>query len=261
MKLNFKQFSDTGKPLLILHGLFGNLRNWNWQARELAAEFSVYALDLRNHGDSPHSSAMDYQVMADDVLAFIESNALEEINILGHSMGGKVAMQLALVNPHKVNRLLVADIAPVAYGEERGDHENVFSGLMSVDLTELQSRGDAEAALAAHVAEPAVRQFLVSNLVKNKQGGYQWRFNLPVLYASYERLRAGVIDSAVFNKPTLFIKGDNSNYITKEDWSTVQRLFPKARIKTVMGAGHWLHAEKPQVFYKLARDFFSDEDQ
>ncbi|MBT8146963.1 MAG: alpha/beta fold hydrolase [Gammaproteobacteria bacterium] len=256
MELNFTQFSDTGKPLIILHGLFGNLKNWNWQARELAADFSVYALDLRNHGESPHSNAMDYQVMADDVLEFIESNALEEVYLLGHSMGGKVAMQLALDNPHRVNKLLVADIAPVAYGEERGDHENVFDGLMAVDVAELQSRGEAEAALAPHVAEPAVRQFLVSNLVKDERGGYRWRFNLSVLYHSYDRLREGVIDSGIFDKPVLFVKGDNSNYIEKEDWPAIERLFPAARIKTVMGAGHWLHAEKPKVFYKLARDFF-----
>ena len=260
MELNYKQFSDRGKPLLVLHGLFGNLRNWNWHARELAAKFSVYALDLRNHGESPHSTVMDYQVMAEDVLKFIQDQALAEANILGHSMGGKVAMQLALDSPDKVNRLLVADIAPVTYGEERGDHENVFNGLMSVDLSELRSRADAEAVLAFHVDETGVRQFLVSNLVRDGQSGYRWRFNLPVLRESYERLREGVFASGVFDKPVLFVKGANSNYIMKEDWPMIERIFPKARIKTMMGAGHWLHAEKPQVFSKLARDFFGSEE-
>ena len=260
MELNYQHFSDQGKPLLILHGLFGNLKNWNSLSRELARDFSVYALDLRNHGESPHSSLMNYGVMAGDVLEFIEARSLAEVNILGHSMGGKVAMQLALEYPEQVSSLLVADIAPVAYDEERGDHENVFNGLLSIDLSGLESRGEAETALAVHVTEPAIRQFLVSNLVRDAQGGYRWRFNLPVLHENYERMRQGIFVSGVFEKSVLFIKGAKSNYIMKEDWQTIEQLFPRARIKTVMGAGHWLHAEKPQVFYKLARDFFSSEE-
>jgi len=260
MELNFKQFSEHGRPLLILHGLFGNLKNWNRHARELARDFAVYALDLRNHGESPHSTSMDYQVMAADVLEFIERKSLAEANILGHSMGGKVAMQLALDVPERVGRLLVADIAPVAYSEERGDHENVFNGLLSVNLSSLQTRADAETALATEVDEPAVRQFLVSNLVRDEKGGYRWRFNLPVLHENYDRLREGIAATSEFGKPVLFVKGGRSNYIKKEDWSAIEQLFPRARIKTVMGAGHWLHAEKPQVFYKLAHDFFNSEE-
>jgi len=260
MELNYKQYSDDGRPLLILHGLFGNLKNWNWHARELGKEFSVYALDLRNHGESPHSPTMDYEAMAADVLEFIETRKFAEVNVLGHSMGGKVAMQLALANPERVSRLLAADIAPVAYSEERGDHENVFSGLLSIDLASVQSRSDAESALASHIDEPTVRQFLVSNLVRDEQGAYRWRFNLPVLHENYERLREGVGEVSVFDKPVLFIKGAGSNYIKEEDWPAIQRLFPRARVKTVMGAGHWVHAEKPQVFYKLVRDFLIYEE-
>lgn len=260
MELNYNQFSDKGRPLLILHGLFGNLKNWNWHSRELAKDFAVYALDLRNHGESPHSPAMDYGIMAGDVQEFIDSRKLDEVSILGHSMGGKVAMRLALDNPGRVNRLLVADIAPVAYSDERGDHENVFSGLMAVDLPGLQSRADAETALATQIQEPAVRQFLASNLVRSQQGEYRWRFNLPVLYKNYERLRDAITADNTFGRPVLFIKGAKSNYIKEGDCAAVERLFPRARIKTVMGAGHWLHAEKPQVFYKLARDFFISEE-
>jgi esterase len=260
MELHYRQYSDSGKPLLILHGLFGNLKNWNWHARELARDFRVYALDLRNHGESPHSAAMDYRVMAEDVLEFIDNRELSEVSILGHSMGGKVAMQLALNYPHRVSRLLVVDIAPTAYGEERGDHEEVFEGLLSIDLSSLQSRTEAETLLTPRVTEPAVRQFLVSNLVRDEHGRYEWRFNLPALYENYGRLREGVSGSQVFDRPVLFIKGAMSNYLIDEDRSTIERLFPAARLKTVMGAGHWLHAEKPQVFYKLARDFFAGEE-
>lgn len=257
MKLNYKQFSTGGAPLIILHGLFGNLRNWNWHARELAGDFSVYVLDLRNHGDSPHADSMNYPEMAADLLEFLDDRQLGEVNLLGHSMGGKVAMQLALSEPGRVSRLLVADIAPVAYEQSRGDHENVFSGLLSIDLASLSSRNDAELALAPFVIEEGVRKFLVSNLVKGEDDGFQWRFNLSALRDNYDRLREGVRTDRTFDKPVLFVKGAGSHYIRQDDWPAIQRLFPAARIKTVMGAGHWLHAEKPQVFFKLARDFFS----
>ena len=260
MELNFKRFGENGTPLLILHGLFGNLRNWNWHARELSSNFQVYTLDLRNHGESPHSPHMTYPEMASDVLEFIDRQGLAGVYLLGHSMGGKVAMELALHNPEIVSRILVADIAPIAYGEERGDHENVFNGLLSVDPSGLASRTEAEQVLTSHISEPTVRKFLVSNLVKAKVGGYQWRFNLSALHSNYEKLREGVQADKPFEKPALFIKGALSNYIEKEDWPTIQQFFPAARIKTVMGAGHWLHAEKPQVFYKLARDFFGSEE-
>ena len=256
MELNYKQFSDQGKPLLVLHGLFGNLKNWSWHARELASDFAVYALDLRNHGESPHSRSMNYQVMAEDVLQFMDDRAIARACLLGHSMGGKVAMRLALGEAERVERLLVADIAPVAYDDQRGGHESVFSGLMSLDLSAVHSRAEADAALASHVDEQAVRQFLVSNLVKDSHGKYRWRFNLDSLHENYERLREGIELPGVFEEPTLFVRGGGSNYIKQEDWSVMQRLFPRAKVKTVMGAGHWLHAEKPQVFYKLASDFF-----
>ena len=260
MQLNFKQLGETGEPLVVMHGLFGNLRNWNWHARELAREFRVFPLDLRNHGDSPHSDSMSYPVMANDILEFLDTQELSSAHLLGHSMGGKVAMQLALAHPDRVNRLLVADIAPVAYDEERGDHENVFNGLLAVDLEGIASRGQAEQELARHVDSPEVRSFLISNLVKQPGDGYRWRFNLSALYQNYDRLREGVGAGSVFEKPTLFIRGALSNYIREEDWEAVQQLFPRARVKTMMGVGHWLHAEKPQVFYKLARDFFASRD-
>jgi len=260
MNLHFRQYSDSGMPLLILHGLFGNLKNWNWHARELARDFRLYALDLRNHGESPHSAAMNYPIMANDVLEFIAGEELEEVGILGHSMGGKVAMQLALDNPQCINRLLVVDIAPTSYGAERGDHEDVFGGLFSIDLSSLRSRTEAESLLASRVEERAVRQFLVSNLVRDEQGNYRWRFNLPALYNNYGRLREGVSGPQVFEKPVLFVKGDLSNYLMGEDRSMIRQLFPAANITTMMGAGHWLHAEKPEVFYRLARDFFAGEE-
>jgi len=265
MKLNFRQYSDSGEALLILHGLFGNLRNWNWHARELAQEFAVYALDLRNHGDSPHADTMSYPEMAADVAAVIDQENLDAVNLLGHSMGGKVAMQLALEKPERIRRLLVADIAPVSYGEDRGDHDDIFDGLLAVDTAALTSRKDAEEKLKTASADPGVRQFLVSNLVKESRGGYRWRFNLEALHSNYRNLRAGVpvagstAAGQQFAGPVLFVKGGESDYIGREDWPVVERLFPRARIKTLMGTGHWLHAEKPRVFHRVARDFFTGE--
>lgn len=259
MQLNYQQYSDEGEDLVILHGLFGNLKNWNWHARELASEFRVFSLDLRNHGDSPHSDSMGYEEMADDVLDFLDGQALGSAAFVGHSMGGKVAMQLALKHPERVSRLLVADISPVAYGEERGDHENVFAGLLSIDTATLESRSAAENQLAAHVTDRAVRQFLVSNLIRDEKGQFRWRFNLPALHNNYASLRSGVGNHGSYDGPVLFVKGALSNYIREEDWPLIVTLFPNAAIKTIMGAGHWLHAEKPQLFHKLARDFLGSE--
>jgi len=258
MQLNFKQYSQQGQPLIILHGLFGSLSNWGWHSKELAEKFAVYGLDLRNHGASPHSDQMSYQVMAADVAEFLEQQQLESASIIGHSMGGKVAMQLALTAPSLVKALVVVDIAPVAYPSSAGGHQAVFAGMEAIDLTSLQSRAEADQVLAEYEKEAGIRQFLLTNLVK-RNGSYQWRLNLPVLKACYDDLRGMPQNSEPFVNSTLFIKGELSSYIIEANKAEILRQFPNADVKLIMGAGHWLHAEKPQVVKKVVLDFLAEK--
>lgn len=259
MKLNFRQYGDTGEPLLILHGLFGSLSNWAWHSRKLAEYFTVYALDLRNHGGSPHDDAMLYPVMAQDVVDFMDDQGIESAHVLGHSMGGKVAMQLAMDHPERIRRLVIADIAPVQYGGERGEHDEIFDGMCALDVDALSSRTDADKQLAAWVEDELVRQFLLSNLVRDDDGRYSWRINLPALRDSYPALRDKPAGDGVFDREVLFIRGDLSDYINESHREETLRHFPRASIKTLMQAGHWLHAEKPETFNRLVLDFLSEK--
>lgn len=252
MKLNFKQYSDSGEPLLIMHGLFGSLGNWSGQSRQFAKDFSVYGLDLRNHGSSPHSDAMNYTVMAQDVVEFMDDHDIERCHLLGHSMGGKTAMQVALSAPQRVDRLVVADIAPVHY---KGQHDSIMEGLEAIDLSRISSRNEADDVLAKYESDELVRQFLLTNLVRDSDGGYSWRINLPVLKSNYDRLREAPASTGPFEGPTLFVKGALSNYITEKHRDAILTRFPNASTKVIMHTGHWLHAEKPQTFYRIVRGF------
>lgn len=241
------------KPvLLVLHGLYGQHGNWAAHARALADDFTVYALDARNHGQSPHADSMTLAEMAQDVSDTMDALDLQQAHLLGHSMGGKIAMLLALQQPQRVQSLLVVDIAPVAYA--RGDVQ-VIKGLVALDLAAVTSRGDADAQLAAFVHTPAVRDFLLTNLVKAGDGRFHWRFNLPVLAGSFGEIIGWPDVQGSYMGPVLFIKGANSGYILPEHQIATLRLFPDARLKTVQGAGHWVHSEKAETFRKLARDF------
>lgn len=258
MKLNFRQYGDSAEPLLILHGLFGSLSNWAWHSKKLAEHFTVYGLDLRNHGNSPHAEAMSYAVMAQDVVEFMDDQGIGSAHVLGHSMGGKVAMQLAMDYPERVKRLVIADIAPVQYGGERGEHDEIFDGMCALDVDALTSRTEAGKQLAAWVEDELVRQFLLSNLARDDEGNYSWRINLPALRDSYPSLRDKPSGGGVFDREVLFIRGDLSDYINVSHRGETLRHFPKATIKTLMQAGHWLHAEKPETFNRLVFDFLTD---
>jgi esterase len=254
LKLNFRQYSEQGEPLLVLHGLFGSHSNWAWHCRKFAEHFAVFALDLRNHGASPHSPEMSYQLMAEDVKEFMDDHELPRAHVLGHSMGGKVAMQLALNHPQRILRLVIADVAPVQYGSERGEHDEIFEGMCALALEGLESRTEADRQLAGWVDDEVVRQFLLSNLVRKDQG-FAWRINLPVLRDSYPALRGRPTGTEPFKGEVLFIRGDMSDYITEQHREEILALFPKAGIKTLMQAGHWLHAEKPESFNRIAIEF------
>lgn len=255
MILHYRKYEavpEQNKPvLLVLHGLYGQQGNWATHARELSTDFTVYALDARNHGQSPWADSMTLPEMAQDVLDTMAALGLERVQLLGHSMGGKTAMLLALLQPARVQSLLVVDIVPVAY--PRGDVQ-VLQGLQALDLPQIRSRSEADAQLAQHVATPAVRDFLLTNLVKSPEG-FRWRFNLPVLVRSFGEIIGWPQTPGRYEGPVLFIRGANSDYVLPEHQAATQALFPQARLKTIQGAGHWVHSEKAETFRKLARDF------
>ncbi len=257
MQLNYRQYSDHGKPLLILHGLFGSLSNWGWHSKQLARTYAVYGIDLRNHGDSPHSNELNYQLMSEDVKQFMDQLQITTCYLIGHSMGGKVAMQLALTYPQFVGKLIVVDIAPIAYSDKADGHLNVMSGMNTLNIEQLESRKQAELHLAEYIEDEATRQFILTNLVRDADGTYRWRLNLSAIQQQYDRLREKPIATEAYMKPTLFVKGALSNYIQAKDEAEILELFPTATVKIIMHAGHWLHADKPKAFQKIASDFLS----
>lgn len=246
--------SGQGEPLILLHGLFGMSDNLTSVARLLSGYFTVYCLDLRNHGRSFRADSMRFEEMAADVLAFMDSHDISKAHLLGHSLGGKVAMQLALMAPERVMRLVVADIAPVAY---RGNHDEVFAGLNALDLDNLVSRREAEEVLKQHIEEQGVRLFILKSLARSKAGAFSWRLNIEGIQASYNDLRAGLDSPQPFTGPTLFIKGELSPYIQTDHREDIERLFPQARLKIIQNTGHWLHAEKPVAFNNVVKQFLT----
>lgn len=233
-------------PLLIAHGLFGSARNWGAIAKRLSDSRQVVAVDMRNHGESAWSDSHSYEDMSRD-LADVSG---ETSDILGHSMGGKAAMMLALAHPEKVRKLVVADIAPVAYSHTQAP---LIEAMRKVDLSTVETRRDADAQLARHVPEDTVRAFLLQSLdVKEKR----WRLNLDVLEAEMDRIIGFPTTKATpFSGPTLFLTGADSDYVTRAHRDGIKALFPKARFAKVPGAGHWLHAENPRAFEATVRTF------
>jgi esterase len=252
MKLFSKQYSDKGAPLVILHGLYGNQGNWSWHARQLAEQHAVYAFDARNHGQSPRAASMLFAEMATDVAETMSALGLDSAHLLGHSMGGKTAMLLALQQPQRVRSLIVVDIAPVPY--VRGN-DAVLHALEALDLAGIRNRTDADAQLAQHIGNKPVRDFLLANLQRSADGTFQWRINLPVISACFAEVTGWPRSTAAYEGPTLFIRGENSDYILPEYYAPTLLQFPHATMKTVANAGHWVHAEKPEAVLRLVRNF------
>lgn len=248
-------YTDRGQgfPLLILHGLFGSIDNWNQIAKGLEENHRIIQVDLRNHGKSFHHPEMNYLAMAQDVINLLDYLELEQANILGHSMGGKVAMELALAYPEKCHQLIIVDIAPRTYHPR---HNDVFAGLNAVNLSKVAHRKDAEKALNQHVVDKMVAQFLLKGLYRSDTG-FKWRFNVPVLEQEYKNLIAAPATDAVFHNPTLFIKGMQSDYIEASDRPGILKLFPNADAKIISDTGHWPHAEKPRLLLNLIEKFLS----
>jgi esterase len=253
MILNSK-IDGQGKPLLILHGFLGNSDNWKTLALQFAEKgFEVHSLDLRNHGKSFHSDIFTYPAMALDILEYCKKNHLEKIDLIGHSMGGKVAMLFAAENPDLVEKLVIADIGPKYY---KPHHEEILNGLHSVDFSKKPSRSDVDEILEPHIPDFGTRQFLMKSLYWKEQNQLAFRFNLPVFLENKDAVGEKLHEDAVFTKPTLFIRGGNSNYILDEDFLDIQQHFPEAELKTIPNAGHWLHAENPKLFLEFCLEFF-----
>jgi esterase len=255
MKLSFKQYSDSGAPLVILHGLYGNQGNWSTHARQFAQHYAVYALDARNHGQSPWLDTMRLEEMAADVADTMDSLGLADAHLLGHSMGGKTAMLLALERPARVRSLVVVDIAPVAYA--RGT-DKVLAALCALDPARLQSRNEADAQLARHIESKPVRDFLLTNLQRAAGGGFEWRINLPAIQRDFDAVTGWPDTGRSYTGRTLFIRGEQSDYILPEHHAAMRAQFPHGTLKTVANAGHWVHSEKPEAVQRLVENFLAE---
>ena len=253
LPLHFKQLG-RGEPLLLLHGLLGSADNWFGVAPKIAEAFHVHALDLRNHGQSPHSAAMDYPLMAADVDHFFAEQKMDSACVIGHSMGGKVAMQLALNFPTRVKKLIVVDMAPRNYQRV---HDKILSALLSLDLAALAIRQQAEDTLLGEIPSLNLRRFLLKNLGRDEGGRFFWKPNLRVLADSYGHLCEPVGEGPAFGGPTLFIRGGRSEYVDAADGVEIRRRFPLAEVRTLPEAGHWVHADAPEEFVREVVSFLS----
>lgn len=256
LNLHALQSGQGGSVVFLLHGLFGSASNLNSLAKELESRHRVYRVDLRNHGKSFHLDEMDLRSMADDLVRLMKAEGLEAGHFVGHSLGGKVAMQLALQDAPRVRSLVVADIAPVVYPR---DHDAIIEALRGIDLRALKNREQADRALQRAVPELGVRQFLLKNLTRDRDGGWHWRMNLQAIASNYDALRAAPGGTA-YTGPVLFVRGGESDYINEEHRKPIQRLFPSYRLEVIEGAGHWLHAEKPEPFNRLVAGFLDQQE-
>jgi pimeloyl-ACP methyl ester carboxylesterase len=250
LELNYKQYGDQGKDIIILHGLFGSLDNWQTIAKSMSEKFKVWTIDQRNHGRSPHTGDISYRLMADDVLQFMEEHQIRKASIIGHSMGGKVAMTFALLYPERVDKLIVADIGPVVY---QGDHLPLFEAMLQLPLDQIAERSEADDFLTKTITSFAVRQFLLKNLGRDNNGFF-WKPNLPLLYEQYAHLMGFDSMGKQFTGPVYFLKGSKSAYINPAHLDYYKSIFPQAEIKVIEDVGHWLHAEQPERFLEVVKE-------
>ena len=251
----YSNIEGEGEPLVILHGFLGMSDNWKTLGtRFAAAGFEVHMLDMRNHGRSFHSEDVAYSDMAADLQKYCEQHQLKDINLMGHSMGGKAAMFFATMHPEFIAKLIIADIAPKYYPPH---HKEILDGLNAVDFTTKPDRGQVDEIMKGYVSDIGTRQFLMKNLYWKVPGQLAFRFNLDVFNRKQEELGQAVPETAEFNKPTLFLKGENSRYIYDTDFSLIKRIFPLSEVITISNAGHWLHAENPDDFYNAAITFIT----
>lgn len=248
----FFRESGQGLPLVILHGIFGSGENWFTVAKKFSEHFRVFLVDQRNHGRSPHTDEFNYSLLVQDLLDFADQQKLDRFFLLGHSMGGKVAMRFAQEYPNRLLGLVVADIAPRIYPPH---HQTILDGLKAVDLFNFSSRAEADEAMSRHIPETDVRQFLLKNLYRKEDGKFAWRINLPVLEKAAASIGADSGSDNASMVPALFVKGNQSNYIRPQDEAEIIRRFPHSEIAAIEGAGHWVQAEKPEEFTRCVLNF------
>lgn len=247
-KLNHKIIGQ-GDPIIVLHGLFGMLDNWQTFAKQLAEDYMVILVDQRDHGKSGHTDSFSYPLLADDLMEFMEDNWIHHASILGHSMGGKTAMQFAANHEDMLDKLIVVDIAPKVY---RPGHNEIFEALNAVPIGEIKSRKEVDDILSTYIEEAGVKLFLMKNLRRNKQGGFNWKMNLPLLHREYSKILANVDITSKVTVPSLFVRGTKSHYIDEDE--QLDNYFEHAELINIE-AGHWIHAEKPEELLTVVRAF------
>jgi len=253
MLLHYKKYGE-GKPLFIMHGVFGMLDNWLSLGKKWSEDYEVYLIDARNHGRSEHSDDMSFESMAEDIKELMTHLELDSIHLLGHSMGGKVAMKMAMMYPELIEKMIVVDIGPKAYPMH---HQRILKGLNSLELHGLKSRGEADQALSEWIEEVGIRQFLLKNLYWKSKGELALRMNLPVITEAMIDIINGIGFDSV-QTPTLFIRGLDSDYIVDEDIPSIQLQFVNGEVEDVEDAGHWVHAQQPKLLYEMVISFLKD---
>ena len=255
MEILTSNTSGSGAPLLILHGFLGMGDNWKTLANKFSMNYEVHLIDQRNHGRSFHSDDFNYEVMVEDLLRYIKFHNLEKVNIIGHSMGGKVAMLFATEHPEKMNKLIIADIGPKFYPSH---HDSILEALSAVNFEHQKTRSEVDDVLKKYIQELGIRQFLLKNVYWKTKEQLAFRFNLDVLLENYDEIGVALPSLSLFDGDTLFLKGAHSGYITDDDSSLLKAHFSKAVVKTVKNAGHWLHAENPTDFYDYVVSFLQE---
>lgn len=250
MKLHYKILGE-GQPLIILHGLFGSADNWQTLAKRFAEKNKVVLVDMRNHGHSPHTDEMNYDAMADDIYELIQDEKLENSILMGHSMGGKAAMFFAQKHEELLNKLIIVDMGLKKYPPH---HQIIFDAVLGLDFDVIKTRKEAEEQLKKTITDFGVLQFLLKNIYWTEREKLDFRFNLHVLYREIEEILEAVPPGKV-NLNTLFIRGEKSNYILEDDFEKIKEQFPNSTIETILGAGHWVHAEKPKEFFEMISGF------
>jgi esterase len=259
MELFFRKYG-TGPSLFILHGLYGSSDNWVTIARELSEDFTVYLPDQRNHGQSPHSDIHDYNSMSQDLFDLTEALNINTLFLAGHSMGGKVAVNFALKWPEKINSLVIIDISPfMPVGPDRTfyeEHRNILESILSADLSGIRTRADAEVLFEKRIKSEKTRGFILKNLQRTEEKRYTWKMNPGSLFNNLENIvgglpRPSLVTEAITGFPVTVIKGENSDYLPPGEFKAIQMLFPSAELVIVKNAGHWVHAERPEVIIKL----------
>lgn len=249
--LHYKQYGESGSPIIILHGLFGMLDNWVSIAKQLSDTYRIYLIDQRNHGRSFHSSEFDYSLLADDLTCWMDHVGLDTAHIVGHSMGGKVAMQFAQNYPNRCQSLMVLDIAPRGYED---GHSLLFDAILSLDLSQVGKRSDADQLLSSKVPDWGVRQFLLKNLSRADHNQWEWRANFPILKDNYHHISGAIDYKQTLSLPTLLVRGARSGYVLDSDLDDLRHYFSEAKMVDV-DAGHWIHAEKKVEMIEIIRDY------